>query len=244
MRNGDPGACDHRGSRPPTQRTLAKAQTRAKVLEAAQKLFSTRGYETTTIRDIAAEAGMTTGAVFAHFADKSALFHGIVQEGVSTLKAVMREAIAEGGSAEDSLLRMFMAGYAHYFKDLPLARAAMSVSWTTDTGHAVRRAAPVITQLELIEGVLRGGIDRGEFLPDDKIHLRSEMLYQAYLWNYRTALFDSGEFDVLEMRMREQIVMLLAEVRPKVETGPNDARGRLRRARLADARGARFGAPR
>src|SRR3546814_6547492 len=49
----------------PTRRTLAKQQTRAKVLAAARRLFSEEGYEGATIRDIAAAAGMSTGAVFA-----------------------------------------------------------------------------------------------------------------------------------------------------------------------------------
>ncbi|MEW6016990.1 MAG: helix-turn-helix domain-containing protein, partial [Pseudomonadota bacterium] len=64
--------------RMPTRRALAKQQTRAKVLAAARELFSTSGYEGATIRDIAAAAGMSTGAVFANFADKSELFREIM----------------------------------------------------------------------------------------------------------------------------------------------------------------------
>ena len=62
----------------PTRRTLAKQQTRAKVLAAARRLFSEEGYEGATIRDIAAAAGMSTGAVFANFTDKSDLFREIM----------------------------------------------------------------------------------------------------------------------------------------------------------------------
>ena len=40
------------------------------VLAAARQLFSESGYEGATIRDIAAAAGMSTGAVFANFTDK------------------------------------------------------------------------------------------------------------------------------------------------------------------------------
>jgi len=58
----------------PTRRQLQKAETRAKVLEAARAGFSTQGYERTTIRDIASAARMSTGAVFASFADKAAIY--------------------------------------------------------------------------------------------------------------------------------------------------------------------------
>ena len=41
----------------PTRRALAKQRTRAKVLAAARQLFTERGYEGATIRDIAKAAG-------------------------------------------------------------------------------------------------------------------------------------------------------------------------------------------
>lgn len=59
---------------PPNRRAMAKALTRAKVRNAAEILFDTVGYEKATIRDIAAKAGMSTGAVFANFKDKLALY--------------------------------------------------------------------------------------------------------------------------------------------------------------------------
>ena len=62
----------------PTRRTLAKQQTRAKVLAAARRLVIEDGYEVSTIRDIASAAGMSTGAVFANFTDKSDLFREIM----------------------------------------------------------------------------------------------------------------------------------------------------------------------
>lgn len=56
------------------KRETAKALTRSKVRNAAEALFDTVGYERATIRDIAAKAGMSTGAVFANFKDKLALY--------------------------------------------------------------------------------------------------------------------------------------------------------------------------
>ena len=57
------------------KRQHAKALTRQKVLDAARKLWATPGsYERGTIRAIAQEAGMSTGAVFANFDGKAALY--------------------------------------------------------------------------------------------------------------------------------------------------------------------------
>ena len=58
----------------------AKAKTRVKVMQAARELFGELGYDGATIRDIAKRAGMSTGAVFANFTDKTDLFEAIYAE--------------------------------------------------------------------------------------------------------------------------------------------------------------------
>lgn len=60
---------------PMNRRQKAKAATRFKVVAAAAKLWFQPGtYETVGIREIAAEAGMSTGAVFANFDSKADLW--------------------------------------------------------------------------------------------------------------------------------------------------------------------------
>ena len=86
--------------RAPTRRALAKQQTRLKVLAAARKLFSEEGYEGATIRDIAAAAGMSTGAVFANFSDKSDLFREIMSDDMEVLNTAMRDAATRGRNVE------------------------------------------------------------------------------------------------------------------------------------------------
>ena len=51
-----------------------KAQTQARILEAAAGLFMTRGYERTSISAIAAQAGVSRAAIFWHFGNKAGLF--------------------------------------------------------------------------------------------------------------------------------------------------------------------------
>lgn len=83
-----------------TKRQEAKAVTREKVLKAGRTCFGAYGYERATIRDIAATAGMSTGAVFASFADKAALYEAVhghapvsPEAGASMLKALREIAL-------------------------------------------------------------------------------------------------------------------------------------------------------
>lgn len=197
----------------PTRRALAKQQTRAKVLAAARALFSEAGYEGATIRDIASAAGMSTGAVFANFTDKSDLFREIMLTDMAALADDMRQAGAKGRSVDDALLKMFMAGYAFYKNHMPLARAAFSVGWSPDDGPALR-SAPVVQELgELIAEQLNQAIERGELTQEAEVKLRAQMLFEAYLANYPQAIFDGWSQDALQARARDQIRVILAGAR-------------------------------
>lgn len=197
----------------PTRRALAKQQTRAKVLAAARRLFSEHGYEGATIRDIASAAGMSTGAVFANFSDKSDLFREIMAADVTALHDAMHEAAARGRGVEDALLKMFTAGYAFYKTQLPLARAAFSVSWSAEEGQQLR-AAPQVRQLhEFIAEQLVLAVERGELRQEAEIRFRSQMLYELYLSNYPLAVFEGWGLEALQARMRDQIRIVLAGAR-------------------------------
>ena len=197
----------------PTRRAIAKQQTRAKVLAAARRLFSEQGYEGATIRDIAAAAGMSTGAVFANFTDKSDLFREIMVHDMELLGSQMREAAARGRTVEDALLKIFAAGYAFYKSQMPLARAAFSVSWSTDDGQALRNMAPVQVMQDAILEQLTAGVARGELGQESEVKLRAQMLFDAYLSNFPQAIFQGWSLDALQARSRDQIRIILAGAR-------------------------------
>lgn len=54
-------------------------QTRQKILNAARKMFFQNGVAKTSLEHIAKEAGVTRGAIYWHFKDKTALFFALQQ---------------------------------------------------------------------------------------------------------------------------------------------------------------------
>jgi AcrR family transcriptional regulator len=55
------------------------AETRGRILAAARTRFTAHGYSGASARDIAADAGVTIGAIFHHFGSKSALFRALFE---------------------------------------------------------------------------------------------------------------------------------------------------------------------
>jgi AcrR family transcriptional regulator len=61
-------------------RSARKAQTRARLLEAAASVYAKRGFNGATLEEVAADAGFTKGAVYAHFGSKENLLLALLEE--------------------------------------------------------------------------------------------------------------------------------------------------------------------
>jgi len=62
------------------------AETRNAILDAAERLFVEQGVARTALQDIASAAGVTRGAVYWYFDDKSSLINAITERGVQPLE--------------------------------------------------------------------------------------------------------------------------------------------------------------
>jgi AcrR family transcriptional regulator len=69
-----------RPRRTTTLRDEQVAQTRAALVEAGRTLFGRQGYAATSVEDLAREARVTTGALYHHFATKTALFETVFEQ--------------------------------------------------------------------------------------------------------------------------------------------------------------------
>src|SRR5262245_48336786 len=55
-----------------------RARTRAALIEAAAAVIGEKGYDRTTLEDVAKRAGMSRGAIYGNFKDKEQLFLALV----------------------------------------------------------------------------------------------------------------------------------------------------------------------
>lgn len=76
-------------------------ETRARIVEAAYRLFIEGGYSATSMRDIGQRAGVTVGAIYNHFATKESIWQEVLfarhpyKEIFPVLKAAEGETIAD-----------------------------------------------------------------------------------------------------------------------------------------------------
>ncbi len=61
-------------------RSARKAQTRSRLLAAAARVYARRGFNGATLDEVASEAGLSKGAVYAHFGSKENLLVALMEE--------------------------------------------------------------------------------------------------------------------------------------------------------------------
>ena len=78
-------------------RAVQAERTRQQILATAQRLFTERGYNATSLQMIADEMGLTKAAVYYHFRAKSDILHATIKPGIRRLEALLDEAAGMRG---------------------------------------------------------------------------------------------------------------------------------------------------
>src|SRR5215211_2294255 len=102
-------------------RELKKQQTRRELADAALRLFSERGYATTSVADIAAAAGVSTRTFFAYFPSKDDALFADTDERLALMHGLLRDLPA--GTAP---IRAFREIVQRIFTAAASRRAAMT----------------------------------------------------------------------------------------------------------------------
>jgi AcrR family transcriptional regulator len=67
-----------------------RLRTRAKLLEAARQLIREKGYEHTTLQEVAQRAGMTSGAIYGNFKNRDELFISLAEAYWAPIKPAIK----------------------------------------------------------------------------------------------------------------------------------------------------------
>lgn len=102
-------------------------QTREALLDAAELLFAQRGVSRTSLQDIAKAAGMTRGAVYWHFKDKSELFNAMMERTASPMEESL-QALAHTEQSPLAELRRSAHDALHRIAHAPRTRRVFDIA--------------------------------------------------------------------------------------------------------------------
>ena len=100
------------------RREAIRAFKRAAILEAARRVFAEKGLDGASLRQIAAEAGYTPGAIYYHYPDKEHVYGDVLAHSLAALGRAVKQAAAAAPDAEARLRAAARAFFA-YYRDHP-----------------------------------------------------------------------------------------------------------------------------
>jgi AcrR family transcriptional regulator len=149
------------------------AKTRARIEAEALRLFAGKGIDATSVRDIAAAAGVAEGALYRHFPSKEALARTLFLEGYADLAARVVEA-GSGARPIADIVRDVVGLFCTLFDE---NRPLFSVLLLTQHAHlGAAPARPERNVVEAVRQIFAAAIDRGELPAQDADQLTAVAL--------------------------------------------------------------------
>lgn len=180
------------------------AATRDRILDAAEQLFSEQGVSRTTLQHIATAAGVTRGAIYWHFDDKSALFNAMMERVILPLekaKALLDQVDADTDPLQQ--LREYMLGGLRVTVSDPQARrvfeiATLKIEFVEEMDAVKqRRQQSLEAWMTRAEACIRIGIERGLVKPGVDARANAIGMWVLTDGLIRNWLFDTSAFDLM-----------------------------------------------
>lgn len=171
-----------------TRRDMRREATKAAVLEAARDVFLQQGFEGTTIKMIADQAGVSPGTVLNAEPSKAALLLAILHHEYEQIsESVERmEAVLSGNAADrvTALLHLMLDGHTRHTE---LFAAAIGHSWLVRDPAYQAALGEMDFAWKPLRRVLEDGIGTGEFRSDLNVGHTMQVIFDIFFSAIREA---------------------------------------------------------
>ena len=155
------------------------------ILSEAAELFMTKGYDATSMRDIAQKCGISKSLLYHHFADKYQIFTRATTTSSAGLNETVAEAVARAKCPREKL-RVFMLETAAYFEKNRLSWISASQEfWSSNEAQMSMQVKLRRDAFEkMLRTILEEGRDEGVFEITD-IRLAGRLILSSLNWMHR-----------------------------------------------------------
>ena len=143
---------------------------RSELLAASEKLFYTKGYENTSVQDILDAVGFSKGGFYHHFDSKLAVLEAICQQRAEETCQSAMQAAARPNLTACEKLNVLLASSTLWQSDNPGFVMLLIQAAYCENGALMRekmKACQLSGMQAVLEGVLREGVESGEFFVED-----------------------------------------------------------------------------
>jgi AcrR family transcriptional regulator len=179
---------------------------RGKLLQEAARLFRRKGYERTTVRDLANAVGIQSGSIFHHFKSKEEILRSVMEETVIYNTALLRAALDEASDLRERVLALIRGELQSIMGGTGEAMAVLVYEWRSLSEEGKAQVLALRDQYEEVWlGVLEEARAAG-YVQNDPFILR-RFLTGALSWS--TTWFRPDGPMTLDSLAEEALAMII-----------------------------------
>jgi AcrR family transcriptional regulator len=192
-----------------SSRSLRKEDTKRKLVDAAEDLIRERGYDDTTVTEIARRAGVVPSLINTYFNGKAGLLYAIIQRHNEPQFEATKHAAAAPGTPRERLLRVITVWAEGDLARGRLLGPLMALTWYWPAETEAQNIRDRLAFFVFVEEVLRDGAASGQFrsLPPAQA---VEAIFALYTWSLRPGVFNGAPVQDCVALAMSRIDLLLA----------------------------------
>jgi len=188
-----------------TRRERKKDETRERIARTALRLFSERGFEATTVDEIAGQADVAKGTFFNYFPRKEAVLGVVMEEHCEQLENYVELLLGAPGTAREKLVRLAMDGTRFYREQPDLNRHILCEQFKGPTSTLEEKDCRVQA---MVRRLIEAGQASGELRRDVDSDRMTSVFRSVFFTTMLHYVFEPGAFDpAVEVRSRLEILL-------------------------------------
>jgi AcrR family transcriptional regulator len=184
------------------RRKREREQRNEEILKAAKKVFFTKGFNDTTMDDIARESELSKGTLYLYFKNKEDLAHAIMFESFKFLKNMMEDAVGDGGTGMEKIKRIVSVMPVYYDRYRSYFDFARNIDYRiasrAEESNMAAQCMRIIDEIvDMLISVLREGVQDNTIRTDIDPE-KMAILYANIVTSFMTQLSVLG--DIINQR--------------------------------------------
>jgi len=175
-----------------------KEERRVEILEAATKVFASKGFHAAKVEEIADAARVGKGTIYEYFASKSELFDHMVDYMLTKYNQGLEAVLMSQDHIADSLLEaaLYLGGIMQ--EAIGWAQAIMATPQSISRETMILMMNRNAISLEILQHALERAKSRGQLRPDLDCYVASHVIAGAFNHYLGRTLFMKGELSIAD----------------------------------------------
>ena len=157
-----------------------KEKTRKAIIKAAVRLFDQKGYEKTSIEELAREAGVGKGTIYTYFQTKDQIFYAFCEEQLEFVHAELASKTDPNAPIIEQIMTVFMGEFIHVTQNKEFGRFFMQQVLFPENKDSTHEEVDS-KWLELLFSLLEKAQQRNELRKDIDLLYLAGHFYALYI---------------------------------------------------------------